>query len=92
VEHLDVIRHNSSEHYTLSPRIRLEPGLVFFATKRIGIEATLGAIGYSFTRSKIKSTTDGVEQTKYSATDKLFTASFSPARINLGIQFYLNTK
>jgi hypothetical protein len=73
---------------TLSPRIVVQPGLVFFATKRIGIEATLGFIGYSFERNKRVQTANGV-QSEYIAVDKNFDISFNPARFSLGLQFYL---
>jgi hypothetical protein len=68
-EHFDIVRHSVSEEYTLSPRIRFEPGLVFFATKRIAIEAKMGSIGYSFIKSKRKSVVYGGEEIKHSATD-----------------------
>ncbi|MFC5540051.1 hypothetical protein ACFPQ1_37480 [Rhodocytophaga aerolata] len=87
----DVTRETTSKLYSLSPSFRIQPGIVFFATKRVGIEATLGFIGYSFTKSKREGTTDG-NKFEHKATDKNFQFSLNPASFNLGLQFYLNRK
>jgi outer membrane protein len=84
----DVRREHESITRSLSPGIDIRPGLVYFATKRIGIEATIGAVGYRVTSNKTRTVDDGVPS-KSSSKNKNATALFNPMSVSVGLQVYL---
>jgi hypothetical protein len=83
------ILERTSETHVLSSMIRIEPGLVFFATNKIGIEATFGAIEYSFTKVKSELNQDQLISGDRSLNES-FIFALNPRNFALGLQFYLN--
>ncbi|QHT68570.1 porin family protein [Rhodocytophaga rosea] len=83
----------TSNRTSLSPGFTFSPGLVFFATNKLGIEVSLGLIRYSFTRAKTKGTSiqgnisEPIENTN---TNRYAAFSLDPSRFSLGLQFYFS--
>lgn len=68
--------------------VNLSPGVVYFITKRIGLEASFGNIGYTSRTENVE------EQGQKLATykDSGLNINFSATTFNIGINFYLNGK
>ncbi len=64
-------------------------GITYFLTPRIGLEATLGQIGYGFTKTRVKILGQAAENEP--STTKNFRGNFniSPGSFGLGLMFYL---
>jgi hypothetical protein len=61
---------------------KLQPGIVFFPTNTIGIEATVGNVGYFSSKSE-------TEGSNYSSKSSGFNANFGLSSVSLGISLYL---
>jgi hypothetical protein len=72
---------DTQEYNVSSFVIGLNPGVVFFLTRRIGLEASIGSL--SFNRSSSKSESDDAEQENNSVG-----ISFNPTQLGLGINYY----
>jgi len=64
----------------------IAPGFVFFATPRIGIETTVGSLGYYFYKNKYY---DSGQNNPTESTSNQFIAGVEASNIFLGINFYL---
>ncbi len=68
----------------------IQPGITYFITPKIGIETSIGSIGYGYTflESKQKNNSSGTQEDKN--TQKLRSGGLNlSSGFNLGIQFYL---
>jgi hypothetical protein len=66
----------------------LSPGVVYFITRSIGLEASFGYLGYRTSTETFE--TKGQEVATYKSSGLNF--NFSVSTFNLGINFYLNSK
>ena len=73
------------EKYTNTQKgggLNLQPGIVFFPTNTIGVEATVGNIGYSSFKSE-------TENSDFSSKSSGFSANFGLSSVFFGISLYL---
>ena len=66
----------------------LSPGVVYFITRSIGLEASFGNIGYTSRTENIEE--QGQKMATYK--DSGLNFNFSATTFNIGINFYLNGK
>ncbi len=85
-EGIGVGGNNTQEYSNYTINLALHPGMVFFVTKRIGIEAYIGVLSYFYSSaSSVKS--DMESDTQYNDS---FSLSFNPSQLGLGINYYFN--
>ncbi|MBL7934170.1 MAG: outer membrane beta-barrel protein [Bacteroidia bacterium] len=68
--------------------LNLNPGITYFVTNRIGLEATLGYIGYSSQSGNNNRSTGFQSDTK----TRQLNANFSLSSLSLGVRVYLGKK
>lgn len=72
---------NTSKEFSFG--INASPGLVYFATERLGFSIDIGGANWS-------RRTTTAEQTDYKTTETSFRASFSPSSSTIGIRYIFN--
>lgn len=71
--------------------ITLSPGILFFPTKKIGLEASLGNIfGYMATKETTENTTSGVTTKTVDKNSEIHVFNVSSLAFTFGLNFYLN--
>lgn len=68
--------------------VNVYPGLTYFVTKRIGIEATLGSVGYSYMKDN-NNRSSGLSSER---TTQNLNVNFALSSLSLGVRIYLGKK
>lgn len=79
---------SSSEATSNGGYANITPGFVFFPTNRFGLELTLGNLGYSSTKQKVRSIS-GPEPLDSNNKASSFATNFGIQYLSLGASFYL---